>query len=274
MPDELSGIRLRTLFPNDLEKLKGITPITWNNPVEQTIASLAGEPKFLPVVAEIGKELAGVGHVIRFGDSSWLGNIIVRESFRNRGIGLLLTRHLTNLCQAGQPVMLVATDLGFRIYEKLGFNTSGYYSFFRCGEISDDGQLTVVPATAGDTRQILDLDRIATGETRDWLLKRSLAEAQIIRHRDSGLLRGFYLPRFGAGLIVAADPEAGKDLLRYKLHHYPGQQLCIPSENTIAINFLEQLPAVKYLEAPRMFLHRDTAWHPGMVFSRGTGYCG
>ena len=60
---------------------------------------------------------------IKYDSSGWIGNLIVNEEFRGRGIGFsLMQRALAILHQAGaQTVWLTASTAGKPIYEKLGF---------------------------------------------------------------------------------------------------------------------------------------------------------
>ena len=60
---------------------------------------------------------------IKYDSSGWIGNLIVNEEFRGRGIGFsLMQRALAILHQAGaQTVWLTASAAGKPIYEKLGF---------------------------------------------------------------------------------------------------------------------------------------------------------
>jgi GNAT superfamily N-acetyltransferase len=60
---------------------------------------------------------------IKYDSSGWIGNLIVREGYRGRGIGFsLMQRALAILNQAGaQTVWLTASRAGRPIYEKLGF---------------------------------------------------------------------------------------------------------------------------------------------------------
>ena len=60
---------------------------------------------------------------IKYGRSGWIGNLLVREDLRGKGIGAALMREaLNSLAGAGvETVWLTASERGERIYERLGF---------------------------------------------------------------------------------------------------------------------------------------------------------
>jgi len=86
-------------------------------------------------------------------------------------------------------------------------------------------------------------------------------------------LEGFYLPRFGNGLIIGKTDTAGIELLKLKLT-IKSSPICIPKSNFRAKSFLEELGYSEYLSIPRMYLIKRVDWKPEGVFSRGSGYLG
>lgn len=265
---------IRTLQYQDLEQLTGITPAGWNSPVERLLESFLQESRFQAVVAEINGTIAGVGHVILFGKSGWLGNIIVKEEFRRKGIGRSITENLIGRSGNCSSILLVATADGLPVYAKLGFTTSSHYRFFRGGSVPGLVSSRLKPASPSDFPDIVEVDKAATGESREWILNRFMGKAVISKSSDNQRLTGFYLPDFGAGLIVSEDEETGINLLKYKLLNHPEKQICIPEENSSAAAYLEQNGYTEYLKAPRMYLKNDLIWNPRWIFSRSTGYCG
>ena len=87
------------------------------------------------------------------------------------------------------------------------------------------------------------------------------------------MVRGFYLPDLGGGLVIALDAEAGVALLDYKLSQGTAT-VVIPSANAVARDLLVQRGFSEYASAPRMVLGPEVAWKAELVFSRGAGYCG
>jgi len=265
---------LREMKRSDIPMLNGITPVSWNSPVEHILDRYFTSPFFHPLIAEIGDEIAGIGHLIITGNTGWLGNIIVRKKFKNQGIGKIITEQLISLDENCTSLLLIATEEGYPLYSKLGFQSSHHYLFYHEGAIDRSESGNVQHAIEKDYPGILDLDMEVTGEYRQALLKPFLASAVICKTKDNQEVRGYYLMGFGDGLIVARDQESGLNLLKYKLYHHPEKQLCIPESNVVARNFLEQHTYKQYLKVPRMYMRSEVKWNPEMIFSRASGYTG
>jgi len=276
----MGGLRLnnhmiiRELKQLDIHLLKGITPVSWNSPVENIVERFFGAHFFHPVTAVVNDGIAGIGHLIVNGKTGWLGNIIVLEKHRNQGIGKRISEQLINLGKNCNSLLLIATKEGYPLYSRLGFQTSHNYLFFKDGKVPCPDSEQIVNATKSDSPQILDLDQEVSGENRQALLHPFLPSAMIYKSVEKQEVTGFYLQSFGAGLIVAKERESGLNLLKYKLFHHPEKQICIPESNISARSFLEQHAYKQHLKVPRMYLRSEVSWKPEMIFSRATGYTG
>ncbi|NQV03006.1 MAG: GNAT family N-acetyltransferase [Bacteroidia bacterium] len=265
---------IRKLHQSEISKLEGITPAGWSTPVEIVVEQYFDDPGFEAVVAEVNGAIAGLGHIIFFGSSAWLGNIIVREEFRSQGVGTRITQHLLSLIRKGDPTLLVATEQGYKVYSRLGFIPSSTYCFYHGGDMSKPDSENIRQATLEDIPLIRTLDKEGTGEIRDWILEKHFPGTIVHKTSDGQLLTGFYMPNFGEGLIVAKDEEAGLNLLKYKAYHHSEKQICVPSDNFSARNYLKQHAYKEYLTTPRMFFKKEVSWRPKWIYSRATGYGG
>jgi ribosomal protein S18 acetylase RimI-like enzyme len=122
------------------------------------------------LVARDGDAPVGFITSIKYGTSSWIGNLIVRPELRGKGIGTdLMRRVLASLAEAGaRTVWLTASMDGKPVYERLGFVEVDAVERW-CGMASCEGEsieeddpmvdvLAVDIAGWGDTRQeILDV---------------------------------------------------------------------------------------------------------------------
>jgi len=217
-----------------------------------------------------------VGQGIRNGDTGWLGNIIVPEQHRRLGHGFALTAALVDTLRAEgcQRQLLIATQMGEPVYAKLGFRVTGHYAFFnRWRGESQDPEPGIVPLEPGDREAMLLLDRQSVSEDRSDLISPFFDDGFGYRESRESPLRGYFLPRFGAGLVVAVDRRAGEALLRFK-HGRMEAGAVVPEGNPEALAFLLGQGCVQSARAPRMALGDDQGWQPGQVWSRAAGYCG
>ncbi len=225
------------------------------------------------VSAESGRILA-VGQGIAAGHAGWIGNIIVRPEARNRGLGSRVTQDIVDLLRARDcsAFLLIATELGEPVYQKLGFRTRGEYVFLRLPRLPAPPTTFVRRLQPSETDAVFQLDAFATGEARGGLLAPHLGAGRA--HVDpDGALDGFFLPSLGAGQVVARRPPAGLELLRFKHAFYPCNAV-VPAGNSAALHFLIEHGAEETARAPRMAFGDEVAWRPECIFARGAGYCG
>lgn len=111
------------------------------------------------------------------GPVAWIGTIWVASAARRRGLGLALTEATIDAAQdAGcRTLVLVATDTGRLLYERLGFALQTWYVTQEApGLASDSGGERAGPSVRAFRPADLDpmaaLDRVATGEDRSHLL--------------------------------------------------------------------------------------------------------
>src|SRR5690242_9332648 len=117
-------------------------------------------PDGVLLVARSEGQIVGTGGAIAFGRTAWIGGIAVAPSARGGGLGRRLTEAALEWVGARETVLLLASELGRPIYDRLGFVAECRYRVFLAG-----------PASAGDFppaefEAALALDARATGEDR------------------------------------------------------------------------------------------------------------
>ncbi len=264
-------IEITELRDTDAPLLKNFAPEDWHLDLQALLAFHRGHDYYYPIVARADGAIAGFANGIRHGTVGWLGNIIVPPDFRRQGIGTALTDHLIDYFKSKgcTTQLLIASAMGERIYERAGFKTTGTYQFYKV-ELSGKGLAETRIGPIGPIGPINSLDQRATGEARPAFLQRFLSTALAFADPNP---RGFYLPDYGNGLVSASDPEAGIAMLQRKLNDGK-KTVVVPSANITAAEFLVNEGFRKFREVPRMVLGNEVAWHPEMIFSRGTGYAG
>jgi ribosomal protein S18 acetylase RimI-like enzyme len=267
-------VEIRKIRKNELHLIRDFPPPDWNLDLENEYYKHFGKNYFYPVVATVKSTIVGTGIAVINDNVSWLGTIIVREDYRNNGIGKLITSHLINYSKSKgmKTILLFATELGLPLYQKLGFQHDLNYLSFKSNTIykfcSEFKSITRI--TNKDYQHILELDYAITGEKRKELLTSTLNTG--FKYKDS-LIKGFYLPDFGRGLIIASSENAGLELLKFRLILNPST-ICVPETNKRAIEFLTSIGFYQYSKIPRMYLDKNIIWNSKNVYSRGCGHLG
>jgi len=267
-------IAIRRIERAEIPMMRDLPPPEWTIELDKIYARHFDEDYAHPIVATIGTEIVGTGMAIVNGNAVWLGTIIVRDTYRKRGIGRTITEYLIRYAQerGGETVLLMASEMGLPIYTVLGFEHEIDFLFFKAVVPVVPGSISprITPITPEDHARIVLLDRDITGEDRRGVLLNGAAGGVV--YRDAGV-EGYYLPEFGRGTIIAETEKAGIELLRYRLSRDLAP-VCLPETNKAGIEFLRALGLVHYSRIPRMVLHKKVIWTPEKIFSRGSGYMG
>jgi GNAT superfamily N-acetyltransferase len=270
-------LKIRQLLKSEIGLLQNFPPKEWNLDLPEFVSFHFGYPYFLPIVTEIENKIAGFGNGILNGKAGWIGNIIVLPEYRNRGIGYELTNFLVEYFKSKgcKQQLLIASDMGKNIYTKIGFKISSTYQFFKVGTMFPNYPKVsrIRKIKEGDFTSLKKLDKEATGEERFHLIERFFSTGWVYSHEESGEIRGIYLPDLGSGLVIAKDPEAGLELLKFRLSQGKTNAV-LPSENEAAINLLKHEGYQPYQTLPRMVLGDEVKWKPEYIFNRASGYCG
>jgi GNAT superfamily N-acetyltransferase len=224
-------------------------------------------------VADLDGELVGAAAGAHFGASGWVGGVAVTPERRRAGLGAALTEavvaHLRDR-RAG-TVQLLATELGRRVYERLGFAAETEYRTLT-GPPAPPGAAGTTPAGVragrpGDRAAVLALDRQATGEDRGRLLGALWPAGGLVA--VEGAPRGFHLasPWRSGGATIAADPEAGLALLE-AVRRAGAEELSVsvPAGNRVGLRALKTAGFREHSVTTRMRLGPPLPWRPAAVF--------
>jgi GNAT superfamily N-acetyltransferase len=221
-------------------------------------------------------EILGIGTGIVFGNTAWLAHIIVSKKHQGKGIGRSIVENLISFLRDEQccaAISLTATEQGYPVYKKVGFIEESMYRIM----IKPQGYAAntrmsdkIHRCEPGHYAEILNIDRIASGEYRKDLLSDILAEGYV--YVDGGKILGFYLPRFGESGVTAIDEEAGIALLQERMKE--DKRIVLPEENRIAYEYLLQNGYTEFKKIPRMVLGETFERKPHYCYSRIGGFAG
>jgi len=270
----IGNLQWRNLELSDIPGLSDFAPSDWGMALDVMLLQHFGRSYFHGRVASTAAGIIAVGQGIATGRTGWVGNVIVRPEARNQGIGSQMTRDIMTLLRGRgcSSLLLVATALGEPVYRKLGYRTTADYVFLDVPRLPPCPPTTVRRLADSDVPAALDLDALATGESRAGLLTPHLASGWAHTGHDGGL-DGFFLPSLGRGLVIAGDPAAGLELLSLRHAFFPAG-VVVPAMNTTALQFLAAHRARETARAPRMIIGDGAPWRPELIFARAAGYCG
>ncbi|MBO8128419.1 MAG: GNAT family N-acetyltransferase [Peptococcaceae bacterium] len=245
----------------------------WDN--RQQFEFYFNHPSCHPFVAVVDGKVVGTAVGTRNGNVGWLGNIFVSLKFRRYGIGTALTstliEHLEKL--GCRTLLLIATDLGRSIYERLRFTAVTCYHVFEGPALANLPRHPLLrPLTADDLPRVCELDRWVTGEDRSDLL-RAFSDKGWVVTSENGSICGFYISTpWGRGPIVATDPDAGKTLLDLRRARDGGPDTVVKhamtTENAVGRKYLARSGFKEINRLTRMIRGEPLHWHPAAIWGQ------
>ena len=246
------------------------------------MAFVARHPECRPFVAEADGEIVGSGVTTVNGGVAWIGTIWVDPAWRGRGLGKALTQATIDAAEGAgcRTLVLVATDAGRPVYERLGFEVQATYRILEAQGL--DGapiDPRVRAYRAGDLPATVALDAAATGEDRAHLL-RVFAAPDTTRcvERADGSVGGFLLrPPWGGGATIVPDPDDALALLHARRAATPVDKRVragLLDSNRAGIERLLALGWSDAWSAPRMIRGDMPPWRPNAIwgqFDHATG---
>ena len=227
------------IIENDIHYLRELQPDGWSDIIplfEYYIKTTFCKP----IKVVINNRIVGIGTGILLNNTAWLAHIIVNPEFRKMGIGSSIVNYLLEYLKNRdcETISLIATELGYPIYKKVGFVEQTKYVFFERKEPLKENIRSkyIIQYKNVNAREIFSLDRIVTGEDRRVFLNDKLENSYV--YQKYGKTIGYYLPKLGEGLIIADNVEAGIELMR--LRYSIVNKGVLPIDNIEGIKFLNE----------------------------------
>ncbi|WP_439555740.1 GNAT family N-acetyltransferase [Dyadobacter sp.] len=257
----------------DLAQLPELQPPDWGNLMPR-FRYFVDSPHCTPLKISLNNQIVAIGTTMRHADSVWLACIIVHPDHRNKGLGKLITQTLIDSVDPKQytTIYLDATDFGYPVYTKLGFELETCYGHFK-----REGSNNVYPITGNIApfedrfrRQVFEVDRQISCEDRSGILSDFLHQSMI--YLENGQVLGYYIPGWGDSPIFAIDDHAGLELMKLRMQNE--QTAVLPQDNVLAINLLEEGQFSQRKFSRRMYLGKKRAWKADKIFNRISGQLG
>ena len=210
--------------------------------------------------------VSGLGLAIAHNGSGWIGDRLMHPRFRGPKLeGALVAALLKELEAKGcTTVSVLAAEAAIPVFTELGFVPDGHYVTYGGGQCEvptlDEVELFEPHHSLG----VLRLDKLASGEDRRALISEHFYASRIFVNK--GKTQGNYIVLLGEGLLLAENPFAGEELLRWHLPHVT--EITLPEANTAAIDFLQQRKYTEQKRVLRMVRGPKLNWRPEMVWGR------
>jgi len=222
-------------------------------------------------VAEVDGEIVGTGSATIFPGSpatGWVHGIVVRPGQQRSGLGGRLTEAGIAWLRARSAVtvLLLATDAGRPVYERIGFVAGERYGSFAWPAAPPDADVVTRRMRAADLPAAYALDYAATGEDRRGFIE-AFASSGWVATCGADVV-GFHLAcPWGGGPAIARDAATGLALLRLAaaVRRTP-RSLGIPEANQVAVQYLNKLGITAEHYVTRMWLGAPPPWRADMIF--------
>jgi GNAT superfamily N-acetyltransferase len=238
-----------------------------------------------PIVADLDGEIVGTGVGTAHGPVGWVGTIWVAPAHRGAGLGRALTQVvIDSLVDAGcRTLLLVATDAGRRLYERMGFEVQTHYLILEATGLPGDGTGEDLEAVGGggpivrpfrpeDLAAIERLDRAATGEDRRRSLERFASPTSARVLDADGVIRGWVIRApWGGGATVAPVPDDALRILaaRRRAAGPSGRvRVGLLTENADGLSALERVGLAPIWSAPRLVRGDALTWEPSWIWGQ------
>jgi GNAT superfamily N-acetyltransferase len=253
LPDDL---RMRTATDADLPVIGALREAVGWTIHEWALRAVLGraEARCVVVVNDLDR-IVGVGSGISYGALGVVGNMVVAEDHRRRGVGAAILDGVVSFL-AGESgcirLELNATDEGRPLYERQGFESIGTSATARIGRgirLQPDGSIAMRRAGASDLDAIATYDRPRFGGDRRHILQLLVSEATspfLLAERE-GEAVGYACVHIDApriGPFVADDPSVAETLGHGAFELAPGideLRLNLPPGNRAGAEWLRAL---------------------------------
>ena len=225
--------------------------------------------------------ILGTGVATINGPVAWIGTIWVASSARGRGLGRALTEAPIEAAQAAgcRTLVLVATDAGRPLYERLGFAVQTWYRTMEApglagtGPAGQEKHSAVRAFRADDLDVMAALDAAATGEDRRHLLAAfSAPDTARVVTDASDRPTGFVIRApWGGGATIAPRHEDALALLQARrVAAGPDRRVRagILLENEAGADALAGDGWTEAWRAPRLVRGDPLEWQPGQIWGQ------
>lgn len=282
--------RIRAMTPADIEPAThAILADDWGDR-RAWFEFAATHPQCRVFVAEDREDaLVGTAVVTVNGPVAWIGTIWVAATARRRGLGLALTEATIDAAEEARcrTLLLVATDSGRPLYERLGFEVQTWYVTVQAPGLAavpgsdpdgSSGPLataarSIRPFRSADLDAMAALDQAATGEDRRHLLAAFAAPdtTRVVTDGDGRPAGSVIRAPWGGGATVVPRTDDALAILRARrLAAGPDRHVRagILLDNEAGAAALSADGWAEAWRAPRLIRGAQLDWQPNHIWGQ------
>lgn len=247
--------------------------MNWNMAKEdfKFMSSLEPEGCF---VAFDGSKRSGIATCISYGEVGWFGNLIVKETHREKGVGSLLVDNAVKYLQGigVKTIGLYAYPNLVGFYAKFGFKYAGGFSVLHADSFGSVTAQSFPKVSAGQFQEIVEFDRCCFGGDRRRLLASIIKEEgnlsyfavdgkQIVGYAAATVYKKLKIAWVGPSICESTHADFAVSLIEAILEKLSGFSVytVLPKKETSLMNTLLGLGFKEEFAVSRMFLGPEVA---------------
>lgn len=151
-------------------------------------------------LAKKGEKIAGLVTTTNYSRFAWIGNVLVSEKFRNKGVGTLLTNVAIDYLnsQNVKTIRLDSSQMAKSIYRKLGFQDEQLVIRLTLGGLGiEKDSSSIAEFEEGDIKELLDFDKEIFEADRSFFLTSVIKKlpSECFLAKNNGKIVGYILAR-------------------------------------------------------------------------------
>nr|WP_205182516.1 GNAT family N-acetyltransferase [Metabacillus iocasae] len=198
-----------------------------------------------------------------------IGMVIVHKEYRGRGLGKEVTQKCIDSVSHQTSIMLISTEEGKHLYEKMGFIAVNYVHKFLCDSylfnqpLYQREDMIIEVFNNQDFNDILQLDAAAFGDKRSTFLRNRINQSEkcLVMRDKKGNIIGYGMSILGPinlvlGPIVAPNAKTAALLVNWLTSGHQGKlRIDVPSDNEPFMSLLTQRGFKQVSQPPIMVTH-------------------
>lgn len=262
----LSLVQLEKNDVSDLIELS--SSIGWDYD-EEEIRTIMASGNIFGHKNDLGKIVSSAAIIPYDSDVASIGMVIVDKEYRGLGLGKVVTQKCIESVHNSVSIMLIATEEGKPLYEKMGFKTVNSVHKYLCENYKASAPSSNVSGIVIENfknihfNEVVKIDQNAFGAKRNSFLYNRIVQSEncIVVKDYKDQIIGYGAAILGPinlilGPIVAPDIEVAALIVNSLASRHPGRlRIDVPSGNEEFMTLLKQMGFVKVSNPPIMIFN-------------------